>query len=86
MTLSLHPNETKLRTVLAAILEINETSIDDETSMDTVEVWDSLKQIFLILALEEQFEVSLDEDKAVEMVSVPLIRDGLRAHGVEFDR
>lgn len=84
MTLSLHPNETRLRTTLARVLEIEETEIVDDTSMDTVEVWDSLKQIFLILALEEQFAVSLDEEKAVQMVSLALIRDGLREHGIDF--
>ncbi|MBV8716027.1 MAG: acyl carrier protein [Chloroflexi bacterium] len=84
MTLSLHPNEARLRGILAQVLEINESSVDDDTSMETVEEWDSLKQIFLILAIEEQFALSLDEQRAVELVSLPLLRDELREHGIEF--
>ena len=48
-------------------------SITLESSPDTVDGWDSLQHLNLILALEEEFGISLTEDQMVEMLSVGLI-------------
>ena len=48
-------------------------SITLDSSPDTVEGWDSLQHLNLILALEEEFKFSFTEDQMVEMLSVGLI-------------
>jgi len=55
-------NEIKLKQVIADVLQINVSSIDDDTSVDTVESWDSLAHLNLILAIEERFDISFSED------------------------
>jgi acyl carrier protein len=52
--------------------------------MDTVDSWDSLKHLNLVLALEEQFGVSLTEEQSFEILSYPLIKVVLAEHGVAF--
>lgn len=77
-------NETKLRTVVAQILGIPLETVSDMTSKDTIESWDSLKHLTLVLALEEQFDVSFNEEIAMEIMSIPQIRAALVDCGVAF--
>ena len=47
--------------------------IDDNTSPDTLESWDSLKHMNLIIALEEEFLVDLSDEDIIEMINYKLI-------------
>lgn len=67
-------NEAKLKSTIAAILEIDESSIDQNTSMDNVENWDSIRHMDLILAIEEEFGVSVPDEEAADLTSYPLIK------------
>jgi acyl carrier protein len=78
------PNETKLRVVLSRLLGVPIENISDRMSKDTVEGWDSIRHLKLVLTLEEQFAVSIDEQVALDMESVPLIRTALTNCGVVF--
>ena len=77
-------NEDKLKNVLATVFDVDPASIDDSTSIDTVEKWTSLNHLNLVLAIEETFNVSLTETQTVEMLSYPLIVTVLQEHGVRF--
>ena len=77
-------NELRLKQVLANVFDEESESINDESSMDTIENWDSLKHLNLILALEEEFEVSFDEDDIIIIISYPLIKTVLKDYDVEF--
>ena len=77
-------NEQKLRDVLAVMLQTPVEEISDATEMDAVEGWDSLKHLKIVLALEEAFDVSFDEEIALEITSLPKIRSALVDLGVGF--
>jgi acyl carrier protein len=77
-------NDRKMRDVLAMMLEVPVSEISDATEMDAVERWDSLKHLKIVLALEEAFDVSFDEENALEITSVPKIRAALCELGVSF--
>ena len=57
--------EDKLRKLLSVLLGIDEAKIDDDTSHQTVEVWDSLKQMNIIVAIEEEFGIQFDEEESI---------------------
>lgn len=76
--------EAKLKQVLADVFGVDPSRIDDEASVDTIEKWDSLNHLNLVLALEEQFKVSLNEEQIVEMLNYPLVKAVLQENGVEF--
>jgi acyl carrier protein len=78
------PNEMKLRVILSQMLVVPIETISDETSNTTVEAWDSVKQLNIVLTLEEQFGVSFDEQLALDIVSLPLIRKALVDYGIPF--
>jgi acyl carrier protein len=67
-------NEQALRQVMAAILRIPADSITQDTSMDNVPAWDSLKHMNLVLALEDEFKVSVPDEDAANMTSYALIK------------
>jgi acyl carrier protein len=77
-------SEDKLKKVLAHVFKINAYTVNDDTSVDTVERWDSLNHLNLILALELEFGVSFTEEQSVEIMNYPLIKMVLQEHGVRF--
>jgi acyl carrier protein len=78
-------NEEKLRQVLADVLDLEVSEISETASVDTIEKWDSLKHLNLVLALEEKFGVTLTEEQTVQILSYPLIKIALEEQGVRFN-
>jgi acyl carrier protein len=74
--------EQKLKQIMSNLFEIEEDEITDEASVLSIENWDSLKHINLIIAIEEQFGITIDEDEMVEMTSFTEIKRILRDKGV----
>lgn len=71
--------EERLKTVLAQILDISSQTINDETSPATVASWDSLKQMQIMLAVEDEFGVQFTDEQIHELQSYPSIRQVLSA-------
>ena len=67
-------DETRLKGVVADVLEVDPAGIDDNFSMDSVEKWDSLRHMNLVLAIEEAFDITIPDDEAADVTSWPLIR------------
>jgi acyl carrier protein len=76
--------EQKLKQVLSRIFSISLDMITDNASPDTIENWDSVRHMNLVLALEEEFDFEFTDDQVVEILSYKLIKIVLREHGVEF--
>jgi acyl carrier protein len=65
--------EEKVRTVLADVLGLDPSAVGPDTSPDTVEAWDSLQHLNLVLAIEEEFDFQVSDAEMTELVSYPLI-------------
>ena len=63
----------RVKQVMASVLEVEVSDITEDTSMDTLSAWDSLRQMNLVLALEETFGVSFPDDDAANATSYKLI-------------
>ncbi len=59
---------------MASILEINLSEINEQSSMDTIDNWDSLHHMKLVLALEDEFKVSIPDEDAANITSYSLIK------------
>ena len=70
--------DEKLTDLLASVFDIDKSEIDSSTSIETVEGWDSVNHMHLVIALEEEFGVEFKDDEAVELISYELIRSHLR--------
>jgi acyl carrier protein len=75
----------RLHSIVSDVLGIPVGSISDNDSPSTIETWDSLRHISLVLAVEAEFGVSFSPDEAVEMMSVGLIRKILSDRGAGGD-
>ena len=64
---------TKIKQVMSAVLDIPVESIVDDASSDNIENWDSLRHLNLILALEEEFGVSIPDEEVGNLVNYKLI-------------
>ena len=69
--------ESRLRQVLADVLEIDLGAIGEDTSPLTVVAWDSVAHLNLVLALESEFDVQFDAEEIPELVSFQILRDRL---------
>jgi len=67
-------NFEKLYGVISDVLGIPVEHINDESSPDNIDKWDSLTHINLIIAIESEFGVSLTPEDTMDMLSVKLIR------------
>ena len=50
--------EQRIKNVMASIFKVDISEIDENISPDTLENWDSLGHMNLIVALEEEFDTA----------------------------
>lgn len=74
--------DKNIKRIMSNIFEIQEDEISDDSSIDKIESWDSLKHINLIIALEEHFGISVNEEEMLEMISYADIKRILKDKGV----
>jgi acyl carrier protein len=67
-------DEERLKQVIATILEVEASSIDENANTDTIKSWDSLRHMNMVLAVEDEFGVSIPDSEAATITSYPLIR------------
>lgn len=65
--------EEKVKEIMGIVFEVESADITADASSDQIENWDSLRHMNLIVAIEEEFELELDDDDIIEMMSLPLI-------------
>ena len=61
--------EEVVKQVMADILDLDPNSIDESTTQDNTATWDSLNQINLLSALEQEFSVTFDAEELESMLS-----------------
>ena len=66
--------EDRIKNVMSAVFEIPAINVNDKSSPDTLESWDSLKHLQLILALEDEFEIIFNDDEIAAILSFDSIR------------
>lgn len=73
---------SKLRKTLAGVfhLEVSGLSIND--NIDTIERWDSLTHIEVVIAIEQAFNIVLPTKLIPKLTSVRIIQKTLRDKGV----
>lgn len=64
--------------VISVVLNIPIDTIKDDSSPDTIEEWDSLKHMNLIVSLEEEFGVEFNDSEIIRMLEVSTIIEILK--------
>lgn len=63
----------RVKTIVSQIMGVPLSTLNDESSPDVIEAWDSLKHMNLVLALEEAFGVRFTDEQILSMSSVRAI-------------
>lgn len=71
--------DSRVREVLAGVLEVPQSSIEDGFSRDGASSWDSLAHLRLVSALEEAFGVRFTMQEVGDLTSFAAIRQRLQA-------
>jgi len=66
----------KLETIFQNAFGIEQ--LTDDLSIDTVEGWDSMAHVALIMTLQKEFDVSIAPADAIELTDVHSIKEFLR--------
>ena len=72
----------RLKLILSRVLDIDEGSILDSTSPDTVDSWDSFNGLMLVSELESNFGITFTTDEVLSVKCVSDIKEALIKHGV----
>ncbi len=70
----------RIKKVMANIFGIDGNLINNNSSPDNIDNWDSLKHMSLIVALEEEFEIEFSDDEIFNTMSYSLIVDVLETN------
>lgn len=65
--------ETELKELMAEVFFIEVTSIDKNSSPETIDQWDSINHLNMIVAIEEKFNISFTDEQITEMLNFGLI-------------
>ena len=63
----------RVKKVISQVFGVPTEAIADDASPDTLEEWDSVTHLNLVLALEEEFDISLTDEQIVELLSCEII-------------
>jgi acyl carrier protein len=70
--------EEKLKEILAKVLLVDRTKINDTMSRKDVEEWDSMAHLMLVSEIESEFGVMMNDDDITEIKTVGDIKRVLR--------
>ncbi len=70
--------QERIRVVMAQIFNVDIDSITEESSPENIERWDSLKHIQLVLAIEDEFDITFSDDDIPNLLSTRAIEDTVR--------
>ena len=65
--------ENKIKNVMSAIFNIDVNEINQDSSPDNIDNWDSMAHMNLIVGLEEEFNLEFDETEISEIMNLKLI-------------
>lgn len=75
----------RLKEVLSKVLGIAPDSINDKTSPNNVESWDSFNGLMLASELEKKFNVKFTMEEVVSVKNVRDIKESLKKHGIKLN-
>ena len=72
----------KLYDLVAKVMNVQSSTINDESGPESIESWTSFKGYVLLYELENEFKVKFTIDEAMDVKKIGDIKRHLRNHGV----
>jgi len=71
--------------IIANVMEVQVTEIDDESGPETIENWDSFRGLILFEELETKFDVKFTLNELLKITKIRDIKSVLAIRGVSID-
>lgn len=65
--------QPKIFQLMSNVFEIPVEEISEDSSIDSIESWDSIRHLNLILAIEEEFGITIPDEEVGNLVNYKLI-------------
>jgi acyl carrier protein len=75
----------RLYSIISKVMDIPISEINDESSPESIESWDSFNSYVLLDELESEFKTEFSIDEVVETKNVADIKKYLKKHGIELN-
>jgi len=72
----------RAKVVLSAIFNVEVGTLNDASSPDDIDAWDSVGHMNMVVALEEEFELEFTEEESMEMMNFELVCELLKEKGL----
>ena len=79
-------NTQKLMAILSIILDIDISSITDDTSPKNTAKWNSFNMLKMVVAMENEFNVQFTMNEVVAVTCVGAFKDLLKRHAIDVDK
>ena len=63
----------KVKKIISKVLKLEYVIVQDELGLDDHENWDSMGQLILLSALEQEFNLNIDFEDSLELTNVKSI-------------
>jgi len=75
----------KLYDIISKVFSVQISEINDESSPETIESWDSFNGLILVDELESNFNIKFSVSEIVDVKNVKDIKRHLNNHGVDLN-
>ena len=75
----------RVYSIISKVMDLPISEINDESSPETIESWDSFNSYVLLDELETEFKTEFYIDEVVETKNVADIKKYLKKHGIELN-
>lgn len=72
--------ETQVQRIMATTFHISADTVGETSSMETIESWDSLGHMNLLVSLENCFKIKFRDDERFRLIHFKGIVNSIKAH------
>lgn len=77
-------NLESLNGIFCEVFSVKATVLDEKFDKYSVEGWDSVRQLSLVSAVEDKFDIMIDAEEILEFISYVNVKRVLTKYGVEL--
>ena len=70
--------EERIKGVMSSVFNVPKGEIQSDASPDTINSWDSLRHMDLIIGLEEEFDIEFDDENIGNLLNYDLIKKHIK--------
>lgn len=77
-------NLEKLNNIFCEVFSVEASALNSEFNKDTVEGWDSVRQLSLTSSVEDEFDIMLDAEDIIGFSSYESAKEILKKYEIEL--